>query len=833
MPPLYYPDQYQQPPRQSQQYYQNFPQQNPSHQNVPIQGQYVPQYSSPVQVIIPQRQTQPYAGPNHPIPVTHPYQQHTYPYQQQYPPQPQTPRQFEQNNRPMQYVNEQQYTFNNQNFSNYQPPPPPQIMLPPRPSQLQQPFSPSATQHSFQISLPAPPQPSVKKETMSKRVLQNIEPNSTQTKPRPTTQGMTQSKPTVQSSSLSPQYPSLLLTLADEYIEAAKKLKERSEDYHQLVAIALGCIDVALRNFKLSPLREAQVSLKYAQLLYDETDNLNHAEFILTKSIELCDRMKFVDLKYAMQLLLAKVLYRSKPRVAIRDVQNMLADIETYRHVAWEYPFRFQAVFFAIENGDHSGSHGAFHQLEQLQHTAKQNSDHAIYAFAAVFESLLHLKTSLPDRITNSERAYAKAREVQLNPDVENHPQISVLLEFIDIMWTINTVQDEVLEKKRKSLSTTLYKHLDEKTWKEDGSIWLPINPRSLKGLETQPDGLIHEQNGRYFMTLGWIDRLEVEAIGFLINGVCIAPQNHYLRSRAEKYMTEGYKVPEEALQSHSPLISSHREHQRHLEMQIHFVCELAFMLCSRGQWDKAKQAVRNVEKLLEALEQSRPEFDACYDYLRGCIEQGTGNLDAALKWYQSASLVLPKQQPLPSPGKPNNSPVNNTVRDFAILASINTASIVRSPDHPHHYMLRSILDSIGPAATGSLNPMVNAAYTLVVSTVPGTQILRTKELLKASLDTAKAIANHQIIGLALTFMQDKFFRGGVQTPQAVKCAKAAAHSVKTRWGNPLWMTVSSMFEQESLVLIGGQDDEAKKKENEAAEAVKHVPEGVRSALHI
>lgn len=665
-------------------------------------------------------------------------------------------------------------------------------------------------------------------------MLQNVEPNTAKPKPKPSPQTLTQSKPNTASDMLSPQYPSLLLTLADEYIEATKRLKERSEDYHKMMATAFGCIDAALKNFKLSPIREAQVSLKYAQLLYDETDNLNDAELILTKSIDLCDRMKFLDLKYAMQLLLAKVLYRSKPRAAIQDLRGMISDIETYRHVAWEYPFRFQAFLFSTQANDHSSMHDALNQLERIQHIAKQNADHVIYAFAAVLESLLHLKNPGPDRITNSERAYAKARELQLNPDVANHPQISVLLEFIDLVWSMNTADEVRTEQKRKNLQNTLYKHLDGKTWNEDGTVQLPINPRSLKGVQTQPDGLIHEVNGKYYMTLAWVNHHEIEAIGFLLNGASIVPQNHFLRGRAEKYMTEGYKIPQqEAFQNRSPILIKDQEEQRYLELQVHFMFELAFMLCSRGQWDKARQAARNIHKLLQIVKGDHPELYATYDYLSGCIEQGTGNLDEALTYYQSPSLILPKQEPAPSPSKLHHTHVNTTVKDLAILATINKASIIRSPDHPLHQQLRSVLDSIGPAATNCHNPLVNAAYTLLYSTIPGNQILRTKELLRVSLDTAKTISNHQIMGLTLTLMQDKFFRGGVQTAQAVKCAKAAAHQVKTRWGNPLWVAVSSMFEVESLMLVGGQEEDVRRKQEDVDRAIEVVPENVRRNLTV
>lgn len=114
------------------------------------------------------------------------------------------------------------------------------------------------------------------------------------------------------------------------------------------------------------------------------------------------------------------------------------------------------------------------------------------------------------------------------------------------------------------------------------------------------------------------------------------------------------------------------------------------------------------------------------------------------------------------------------------------------------------------------------------------------KQLLNTSLVAAREMANNQIISLTLTLMQDRFFRGGVQHAQAVKCAKAAMHQVKTRWGSPLWMAVAGMMEVESLILQADpataeefavkRADISKKKE-EFVGVWKRLPENIKSAM--
>jgi len=81
--------------------------------------------------------------------------------------------------------------------------------------------------------------------------------------------------------------------------------------------------------------------------------------------------------------------------------------------------------------------------------------------------------------------------------------------------------------------------------------------------------------------------------------------------------------------------------------------------------------------------------------------------------------------------------------------------------------------------------------------------------------------------------MQDKFFRGGVQDVQAVKCAKAAAHQVKTRWGSPLWTAVSGMLEVESLLLQQdpNKQEEIERKSSDVQKAWAAVPHDVKQVI--
>jgi hypothetical protein len=119
------------------------------------------------------------------------------------------------------------------------------------------------------------------------------------------------------------------LSLADEYLATAHghgmlvalaKREASADQYYKLVATALGCLESILKNWRLQPLKEAQIRLRYVQILFEETENDLDAETALSKGIELCERNKLLAIKYTMQMLLARVLHRSNPKAALKSL---------------------------------------------------------------------------------------------------------------------------------------------------------------------------------------------------------------------------------------------------------------------------------------------------------------------------------------------------------------------------------------------------------------------------------------------------------------------------------------------------------------------------------
>jgi len=102
------------------------------------------------------------------------------------------------------------------------------------------------------------------------------------------------------SANTQPDTAKLLVALAEEYFQAAHELAPTAalsmsvadvEAYGGLIATGLGCLDTALKRVKLQPRIEANIRLRYAGVLFEETENSMEAETALSKGIALCERV--------------------------------------------------------------------------------------------------------------------------------------------------------------------------------------------------------------------------------------------------------------------------------------------------------------------------------------------------------------------------------------------------------------------------------------------------------------------------------------------------------------------------------------------------------------
>src|SRR6201999_4272108 len=101
----------------------------------------------------------------------------------------------------------------------------------------------------------------------------------------------------------------------------------------------------------------------------------------------------------------------------------------------------------------------------------------------ATLEALLHLSSSSHDAVTAAQTALAKARAMQLNPDVESNPQMTILMEFIDLACSVRESNIGQAETKRKIMHEALPKAVSHPNWRDDGNIYIPLSKRTMTGI--------------------------------------------------------------------------------------------------------------------------------------------------------------------------------------------------------------------------------------------------------------------------------------------------------------------------------------------------------------
>jgi tetratricopeptide (TPR) repeat protein len=655
-------------------------------------------------------------------------------------------------------------------------------------------------------------------------------------------------KPQPQQDETPLDYQQLLLSLADEYLAAAhgpgmlvalEKRQASADQYYKLVATALGCIESVLQNWRLQPLKEAQIRLRYVQVLFEETDNDLDSETALSKGIELCERNKLLAVKYTMQALLARVLHRSNPKAALKVIDGMIEDVEAYRHTAYEYAFRFLRATTCLSTGSHQEVHSSISQLQKIGAIARQQGDYAVFAFAAAMESLVHLQSPSLDSVDSAQRALASARQLQLNPEIASSPQMQILMEFVDLCCSLQDTNLDQISHKLLSMQHTMDQIVDDLSWQDGGTLYLPLSKRSVNGISLSNSGLVSERNGKPVLTMRWLSKGDVYALGYLLSTVSVAHKNASDGHKAEKFLEEGLRLirtnmsPTETVSGSLAASSERITWRRILECQ--YLLQKAFLLCDRSDWESARAALDEADRIGHGLGTTYPsDLNCIARYLDGTIYQGTGDLATALSIFQSATFAIP----------PNTTRTsrNDIRRDTSLLAVLNTILIIHPPSHPSHHLLQPLLAKITPFLQNntSSSHLLQSAHSLIVSILTGlssnegsaapfsdtsTPILRTKQHLGAALATARQIGNAQIISLSLALMTDKFFRG-VVGDQAEKSARASS-AMARKSGNMLWTSVCDGMLAESLA-IQGKREEAERAREDALRVAERLPAGMQ-----
>lgn len=260
-------------------------------------------------------------------------------------------------------------------------------------------------------------------------------------------------------------------------------------------------------------------------------------------------------------------------------------------------------------------------------------------------------------------------------------------------------------------------------------------------------------------------------------------------------------------------------------EITCYMRLHLAFTLCARTSWSAAKEhesAVQTFAKSMVASSEPRPESLLLLStYLKAVIYQGTGDLDNALHLYQSEILSVHTYRKTSHP--------SHLHLDVVLLSALNTLLIIRTPTHPQHGRLPSLLSFLESLCLRNASRQIQSAYHLITATTSSSStILLTKQALQSALQTAKQSDNKQLMCMVLNFMSWKFFRG-VVGEQAEKSARAS-QTLAQKCMDGLWMSVAAGTLGDTLEAAG-RIEEAKRERANGGMTARTLPEGLQVAM--
>lgn len=345
-------------------------------------------------------------------------------------------------------------------------------------------------------------------------------------------------------------YQLLLLSLAEEYLAAAYghgsmadivRRETEMEEYYKLIATGLGCLEAVLRHCKLAPEREAIVRLRYATVLYEETDNAMEAEEALSKGISLCDRHRFFDLKYDMQHLLARILFQKTPRAAFKFLDGIMKDAEAYQHIAWVYAFRFMKVSLHLELSSHQDLVAALAQLRSIAAMSNDFGDRTILAIATTMEGLTCLRVANDaESIEQAQRALASVRSLQLHPKVAELHQLAVLTSYVDLCCQLQNFDPKQALEKCQVMQSALKGVEESNSWTSDGSFAIPIPSARMPSCKSRCGVIRKEEDGSLVLMFNWMPKEDIYTVGYLLSGVAMGHRNMIDGQKSEHMLEEG-----------------------------------------------------------------------------------------------------------------------------------------------------------------------------------------------------------------------------------------------------------------------------------------------------
>lgn len=175
---------------------------------------------------------------------------------------------------------------------------------------------------------------------------------------------------------------------------------------------------------------------------------------------------------------------------------------------------------------------------------ANRQGDKAVAAISAVIEALAHLQHGTSsDAIEQAQRAVAVARSHQLNDELRHIPQLSTLVQMVDICCSLLEYDVNQSSQKLKVMQDLMDERLNDPNWRADGSFSIPLSGRSAGPSSIDTGDILQVQNGTLLLSFNWLPQHDLYALCYFLSSITLSAKNSYDGRKAEKFLQEGIRM--------------------------------------------------------------------------------------------------------------------------------------------------------------------------------------------------------------------------------------------------------------------------------------------------
>ncbi|QSL65494.1 hypothetical protein MERGE_002806 [Pneumocystis wakefieldiae] len=524
------------------------------------------------------------------------------------------------------------------------------------------------------------------------------------------------------------------------------------EEYYKLIATGLGCLETLLCYDKLEANVEIRTRFRMAEVIFYETEDIERAERILSKGVILAQRKnEDIETKFAMQHLQICIVAQKSLKTAQILLKSCIEEAEERRLVHWVYIFLFlQYDVLSCSVNQDSERMGRLSTLIKINSIAENRNDHLICIIARLLETCLRIESE----------QYQMAKKC-LNYVSEIQTKVSDIsfLNRVKMMFNIflNLIQGygkEAIHELR-DLHHELDAFAEETNCLYQDTFNLPL---SQNGLD---------------MKIYWFNAQQLFIYGHILSGMCYLPD--YSSSKAEIFFNEGLEMLTYDF-AYDQFLTNGLRTNKNLNWfdMIHKMCLIyyCFALMLRSKFNKAFEYIQILEKHSSSFTATTR---ALFMLLKGTYAQFTGQLDTALKAYESIPVFL---------------------QAINLLGSLNSILIFQGNQLQDKKRVYELLNNIEPLCKSSSFTQLKFAWNLITGSA-GKDVLYSKNSLTYVVSASEKHTNTQLRVMALIALC-YYFVAHSESEQAEKML-ISAYLLSKNAENDIWAFMSGKLLQELM----------------------------------